>query len=379
LVPVSLTTYLICTDRPGATIVDVEVTLPSTPVALAPGVPTRVPVELSNPFGPEVTVRVVLARGRAAGWAVGEPVGATIEPGGTATVELVLQAPADQPPSAALVPFSVAAQEWSTGEPAGFGTGLLTVALPVPVTGAMIKRAGQAHVYDLRLVNESNRPAGVRISTKLDPPLGTATVEPAAAQLEPGGSVMVAIKAKPARPPFGGPKPYAVVVAVNDAADLDRPPLLSEVGTGVRRPRVANWAAATIAIVVALGATAAVFLSGVHLPAIGRNRTQATAPAPVSAAVPTVAPVTITKPYALVDVLVQRGADNGQAAAEAERAKLAAQGMPVRLVDSRASDVLAGTGPGFWVLLQDGFTTVDAATAFCTQWRSVAPKCRVTA
>ena len=353
----------------------VELTLPATPVALAPGVPTRVPVELSNPFGPEVSVRVTMARGRAAGWAVGEPVGATVEPGGRATVELLLQAPADQPLSASLVPFSVAAEEWSTGEPAGYATGLLTVALPVPVTGAMVKRAGQAHVYELRLVNESRRPAGVRISTKLDPPLGTSTVEPAAAQLEPGGSVTVAIKAKPARPPFGSPKPYAVVVDVKDASDLERPPLLTEVGTGVRRPRVANWMAATVAILLALGATAAVALSGAHLPLPGRGRSQAEPP-PV---VPTVAPVTITKPYALVDVLVQRGADNGQAAAEAERAKLAAQGMPVRLVDSRSSDVLAGTGPGFWVLLQDGFATADAATAFCTQWRSVAPKCRVTA
>ena len=354
-------------------------TLPATPVALAPGVPTRVPVELSNPYGPEVSVRVLMARGRAAGWAVGEPVGATIEPGGTATVELLLQAPADQPLNASLVPFSVAAQEWSTGEPAGYATGLLTVALPVPITGAMVKRAGQAHVYDLRLVNESSRPAGVRISTKLDPPLGTSSVEPGAAQLEPGGSVTVAVKAKPARPPFGSAKPYAVVVEVKDAADLERPPLLSEVGTGVRRPRVANWVAATVAIALALGATAAVFFSGVQLPTPGRNRTQAATPAATPAALPTVAPVTVTKPYALVDVLSQSGADNGQAAAEAARAKLAAQGMPVRLVDSRASDVLAGQGPGFWVLLQDGFASTEAVTAFCTQWRSVAPKCRVTA
>ena len=351
-------------------------TLPATPVALAPGVPTRVPVELSNPFGPEVSVRVMMARGRAAGWAVGEPVGATIEPGGTATVELVLRAPADQPPSASLVPFSVAAEQWSTGEPAGYATGLLTVALPVPITGALVKRSGQAHVYDLRLVNESSRPAGVRISTKLDPPLGTVTAEPAASQLEPGGSVTVTIKARPARPPFGSAKPYAVVVDVKDAADLERPALLSEVGTGVRRPRVANWVAGTVAIMLALGATVAVFFSGVQLPTPGRHRNPAATPAAV---LPTVAPVTVTKPYALVDVLSQSGADNGQAAAEAARAKLAAQGMPVRLVDSRASDVLAGQGPGLWVLLQDGFATADAATAFCTQWRSVAPKCRVTA
>jgi hypothetical protein len=52
--------------------------------------------------------------------------------------------------------------------------------------------------------------------------------------------------------------------------------------------------------------------------------------------------------------------------------------MPVRLVDSLSSDVLADEGAGFWVLLQDGFTTTEAAQAFCAQWRVVAPKCQVT-
>jgi hypothetical protein len=47
--PVSLTTQPIRIDRRGATIVDVDLTLPATPVALASGVATRVPVELRNP------------------------------------------------------------------------------------------------------------------------------------------------------------------------------------------------------------------------------------------------------------------------------------------------------------------------------------------
>ena len=55
-----------------------------------------------------------------------------------------------------------------------------------------------------------------------------------------------------------------------------------------------------------------------------------------------------------------------------------ADGMPVRLVDSLGSDVLADEGTGFWVLLQDGFASAQAAQAFCTQWRVVAPKCQVT-
>jgi hypothetical protein len=52
--------------------------------------------------------------------------------------------------------------------------------------------------------------------------------------------------------------------------------------------------------------------------------------------------------------------------------------MPVRLVDSLASDVLTDENGGFWVLLQDGFTSPATAEAYCTQWRPVAPKCQVT-
>ena len=357
---------------------DVELTLPQTPVALAPGVATRVPVELRNPSGRRVSVRVSVAPGRAAGWASVEPATATLEGGATGTVDLILQPPADQPPSPSLVPFTVAAQESSGESPAGYASGLLTVALPVPVTGGLAKRGGAPNAYDLWLANRSNFPTSVRISTKLDPPLGTSSAEPTAVRLEPGSSLTAAIRAKPTRPIFGTPKPYAVIVAVHDAADPHGPPLISEVGTGTRRPRVANWAAGTAAIILALGATAAVAFSGVHLPLPGRDRgeptTGLTAPAPSTA----ITPVAITRPYALVEVIPHRGADGGKAAAEAERAKLTAAGMPVRLVDSLASDVLADTGDGFWVLLQDGFTTSEAATAYCTQWRLVAPECRVT-
>lgn len=353
---------------------DVELTLPQTPVALAPGVATRVPVELRNPYGRRVSVQVSMAPGRAAGWAASEPVIATLEGGATGTVDLVLRPPANQPPSPSLVPFTVSAQESSSGEPAGYATGLLTVALPVPVTGGLAKRGGTANSYDLWLANRSDWPTSVRISTKLDPPVGTSSAEPPAVRLEPGSTLTATILAKPGRPIFGTPKPYAVIVAVHDAADPHGSALLSEVGTGIRRPRVANWLVATVAIILALGATAALAFSNVKLPLPGRNRGEPAA----TAAAPTTTPVTVGRPYALVDVIPHRGADGGKAAAEAERAKLVAAGMPVRLVDSLASDVLADNEDGFWVLLQDGFATTEAATEYCTQWRLVAPKCRVT-
>jgi hypothetical protein len=354
--------------------VTLELRLGPTPVALAPGVATRLPVELHNPAPGPVTVRVSMARGRAAGWAHVEPADVTVEGGGTAAVEVVLEAPAGQPPSASLVPFTVHAVETATGEPAGFATGLLTVAVPVPVVGDLVARDGRPHAFDLRLANESAAPAPVRVTAELDPPAGGVTVEPGAVQIEAGESVTVAVRARPARPLLGTPKPYFVVVAVTDAHDPGRPPLLTATGTGTRRPRVANWMAGTAAIVLALAATVAVALSGVRLPLPGSKRAAPPAPATSAPAV-----FTVSRPYALIEVFPHRGDDSGRAAAEAARVRLAGAGMPVKLVDSRASEVLADGGAGLWVLLQDGFPTAEAAQAFCTQWRAVAPKCAVTA
>jgi P pilus assembly chaperone PapD len=355
--------------------VSLELKLQSTPVALAPGVATRVPVELHNRHTAPVGVRVSVARGRAAGWAYVEPADVTVDPGATSTVEVVLRPPADQPPSASMVPFTVHAEELATGDPAGFATGLLTVAIPVPVTGELITREGARHTYDLRLTNEGDQPAPVRIEVELDPPAGSVTADPEAIQLDPRGLRAVTVRAKPARPVFGRPRPYFVVVAVRDAHDPDRAPMVKATAQGIRKARVPNWAAATTAIVLAVAATAAVVLSGVRLPMPGARR--ATTP-PVATTPPAPVAATVTRPYALIDVFPHRGDDGGRAAAEAARTKLADAGMPVKMVDSLESEVLADQGAGFWVLLQDGFTTPEAATAFCTQWRLIAPKCQVT-
>jgi hypothetical protein len=353
--------------------VSVELTLPAEPVTLAPGVPSRVPVQLRNLAGEPATLTVAVARGRAWSWGAVDPPNLTVDAYATGAVELVLQTPPDQPPSPSFVPFTLQAVDAATGEPAGFATGLVTVALPVPVSGALTARTGAPHTYDLRLVNESDRPAPVRIAVELDPPAGSVAADPAAVRLEPGESRTTVVRAKPARPVLGAERPYFVVVSVTDAEDPDRAPLLTATGTGSRKPRVRGWMAGTAAIVLALAATAAVALSDVRLPLPGSKR--AAAPA----ATPSPTAVTISRPYVLVAVFPRRGGgDGGRPAAEAEQAKFAAAGMPVKLVDSYASDVLADQGTGFWVLLQDGFATVEAAQAFCTQWRTVAPRCSVT-
>lgn len=351
----------------------VELTLPSTPVALAPGVPTRVPVELRNTQPAPLDVRISVARGRASGWASVEPPTATIGAGATATVDVVLQAPPDQPPSASLVPFTVHAEDARSGAPAGFATGLLTVAVPVPVRGQLTARTGKQHMFDLLLGNDGDYPADVRITAKLDPPAGSASAQPEAARVEAHTSLLAAVRAKPSRPLMGTARQYAVVVTVHDGADLDRRPLLTAVATGTRKPRLPNWVAATIAILLALGATAAVAFSGVRVPLPGRNRA-----APQQPAAQPPAAVQVVRPYAMVDVFPHQGADGGRASADAQKARFEAAGMPVRLVDSLASDELADDGAGFWVLLKDGFGSPAEAQAFCTQWRTIAPKCFVT-
>jgi hypothetical protein len=365
-----LATRPVCRDRAGETIVGVELSLPATPVRLPPGVAVRVPVTLRNPSLARRDVRITVARGRACGWASVEPPTLTLGPGATATVDVVLRAPADQPPSASLVPFTVQAEDTAGGAIAGFATGLLTVALSVPVHGDLVPRPGAGQTFELRLGNDGDYPVDVRFGATLDPPGGDVEARPEAARMEAGASLSVVLHARPSRPLTGAPRPYAVIVAVHDDGGEDRSPLLTAVGTGTRRPLVPNWAAGTAAVVLALGATAAIAISGVRLQLPGRHPSER----PPSAA----GPAPVGRPFVQVDAFPHRGADGGRAAADAQRARLTGAGMPVRMVDSLASDELADDGTGFWVLLHDGFASADAAQAFCAQWRAVAPKCAVT-
>ena len=240
-------------------------------MALAPGVATRVLVELRNPGADAREVRVSVARGRVAGWATVEPETVTVGAGAGATVELVLRTPADQPPSGSLVPFTVHAEDIAGGAPAGFASGLVTVAVPVPVKGEMAAQPGAGNAFLLHLGNAGDHPADLRISAELDPPAGSAEAQPAQARVEPGATLAAVVRARPGRPLIGTPKPYAVVVTVHDPQGQR---LLTAVGNGIRRPLLPGWAAGAIAILLAVGATAAILFSGVRAP------TSEPAPAP---------------------------------------------------------------------------------------------------
>jgi hypothetical protein len=198
-------------------------------------------------------------------------------------------------------------------------------------------------------------------------------VEPDAVLLEPGTNAQVTVRASPGRPITGSPRSWALVVKVCDVYDAEREPYLTQVATGRSKPMVRPFVLATVAALICVAAAAAIALNGGGKGLFsfrGRNAA-ATQPAAVT-------PVTVGRPYALIEVFPHRGADGGKAAAQAEQQKLAAQGMPVRLVDSLSSDVLSDEEGGFWVLLQDGFQGTAQAEAYCAQWRPVAPKCRVT-
>ncbi|MFF5287944.1 COG1470 family protein [Paractinoplanes globisporus] len=353
-----------------------ELTLPDEPVALAPGVPTRVPVQLRNPYAQPLDLRIFLARGRAAGWATVDPESVSLGPGETAEVAVVLQTPPEQPPSSSLVPFTVHAEEASTGEPAGFATALLKVALPTPVTGSLVARR-EKNTYDLWLANDTGTPAPLRVTAQLDPPSGSVQVDPDAVLLEPGMRVSVAVRAKPARPITGQPRSFALVVKVSDVYDAERAPYLTQVATGISKPLVRAFVLGTVAALLCVASAAAIALHGGGSSLFSGRLFKGRDKAAVATQQP-VEQVTVNRPYALIEVFPHRGADGGKAAAQAEQAKLAGRGMQVRLVDSLASDALSDEDGGFWVLLQDGFNGLAQAEAYCAQWRTVAPKCQVT-
>lgn len=355
---------------------EVTVALPTTPVALPPGAETRVPVELSGPAQAARSVRVTVAGGRAARWASVEPETLALDAGASTTVELVLRVPGDVPPSGALLPFTVQVSDAATGAPAGWGSGLLTVAVPVPLTAELVTGTGPADRFDLLLGNQGTDVLELQLTAELDPPAGDIQVTPARVQVGPGDAVTAGVRARPRRSLLGTPAPYAVIVAVHDAATERSAPLLTTTAGGTRKPWLSSRAATVLAVAVLLAASVAVFLSNVRLPLPGRSPVaSATSPAAPVAAPPA---TPVKRPFALIEVFPHRGPDGGRSSAETERSRLTAAGMPVRIVDSLTSDDLADDGAGFWVLLQDGFASAAEVDSFCGRWRAVAPKCTLT-
>lgn len=352
---------------------DVEIAVPQTPVALAPGEETRVRIEVCNRSTASISLRLSVARSRAGAWSHTDPPLVELAPGDCTALDVVFRPPGNVLPSPTLQPFTVQAEDVRYGVMAGRATGLLTVAAPERL-GAVLTREppddGRPARYRLRLSNRGDSPLTLRLEPTVEPSGGQVTVDPVVVDVPRGETVTVQVRVRPRIHLVGSDTPYAVSVSCRDAAAAeDAPPLATVEGTGTAGPRLGRAPAAVLTVtLLVLVAAGAVVLGGlIDLP--GRQRT-----APPKTTAPT---VDVQRPYALVDVFPRQDGPAGRPAAEATLARLTAAGMPVRLVDSTATEVVADGQGGLWVLLQDGFSSIAETRAYCDQYRMVAPKCDV--
>lgn len=348
---------------------DVEINVPQTPVTLVPGTESRLPIDVVNRSGAAMSVRLGVGRSRGGAWAEIEPSIVDLAPDARRRVEAVFTPPATVRPAATLLPFTVYADELPFGVPAGRATGLLTVAAPEPVDAALTvaSRRRRTVRYTLTVTNRSGASLSVGPRATVDPDPVRVTVTPSRLDLPAGASGTATVRVRPRRAFVGSRAPYVLTVACHDTAGDDAPPLASVEADGVAKPRLPRRPAAVLAVLLLAAAMGAGLAWR-----IGAGRP----PASIEAGRPPAGDDAVRRPFALVDVFPQ-GSPAGLAAARNARDRLTAAGMPVRLVDSTASDQVADGPTGLWVLLQDGMSTVDAARAYCDRYRSLAPKCDV--
>jgi hypothetical protein len=356
---------------------DVTIEIPQTPVTLVAGTESRLPIEVLNRSGAPLAVRLGVSRSRGGAWAeLDDPV-LELGPGERREVDVVFRPPANVLPTSTLMPFTVHAEELPFGVPAGRATGLLTVSTPERV-GAILAVASARRRrtrYTVALTNRCEASLTVALEAKVDPAPKKSIVDPPVVELPGGQSVTARIRVRPRRAVIGSPSPYRLAVSCRDAAAEDAQPLVTVTAVGIARPRLRSRTATVLTcLVLVLGIAAGLMFTGrIDAPAWVPWQPSAR-DAPTGPNAPAAADV--RRPYALVDVFTQQG-DAGRVAAEAARTRLAAAGMPVRLVDSRASDQVADGPGGLWVLLQDGMPTVEAVRAYCDRYRPLAPKCDV--
>jgi hypothetical protein len=355
---------------------DAEISVPKTPVALSPGQETRIPIEVCNRSAAALSLRLSVARSRAGAWSHTDPPIVELTPGDCAAVDVVFRPPANVLPTSTLQPFTVQAEDLRYGVPAGHATGLLTVAAADRLGAVLTPHpSGRGRRrYELRLSNRGEAPLTVRLDPELSPADGRVSVEPAVLDVPGGEHASAQVHVRPRARLIGPSTPYEVSVECRDvAAADDSRPLLSVAAGGSAGPRLARGTAAVVGVVALVTATGAAALVGRFVAQSGQNHQgqgpQATAPAQRPA-------VTVRRPYALVDVFPRQDA-RGRTAAEDALSRFTAAGMPVRLVDSTASDQVSDGQGGLWVLLQDGFSSAAEADAYCARYRAVAPKCDV--
>jgi hypothetical protein len=416
-----------------------EIAVPQTTVSVCPGVETRVRIHISNPGDAAVPVRIGLARGRLSAWARAEPSVVSAGPGESTGVDLVFRPPATALPTSALQPFTVQVEDMRDGSVTARATGLLSVATPARLSAELALVRARRRRVELRLTvaNATGTPLTVRVRPVVES-VGEGTARPgapadraarkAARRAErrvtakpivlelPGGQDATArVVARPRRAFIGTRLPYVVTVRCSDAIadasedvaaqwraaerttptsgpgrsdpmtsgaagvtsglnvpadDEPAPPLATVTHAGLARPRLARPTATVLGLLLVAALTGgAVWLGreGELSDVVNRLR-----PGGGQAQQDPV-----RRPFVIVDVFQKRGADGGREIAEAAREDFNAGGMQVRVVDSLTSAELEDEATGFWVVLRDGFASVDAARAYCQQYRILAPNCQV--
>jgi hypothetical protein len=409
-----------------------EIAVPQTAVEVSPGVETRVRIQVSNTGDAAVPVRIGLARGRLATWALAEPPVVSAGPGESTGVDLVFRPPATATPASTLQPFTVQAEDMRDGSVRARATGLLAVSTPATLTAALTVTRSRRRRTELRLTltNTGDSALTVRIRPAVEsvgdgPDRGAPqdraarkaarkaakriTARPAVLDVAAGQEATARIRAKPRRAFIGTRLPFVVKVRCVDAADdvaaelkaaqfppstltaagltasdqpapgvasslaalagdEPAPPLATVTHAGVARPRLARATATVIGLLLVGSLTGGAVYLGREGDLPELGRLLPGSRTPKD-------PVSL--PYAMVGVVPKSGGDRGLAEAEAIRDDLNSAGMQVRVVDSTTSQILFDGPTGLWVVLRDGFVSPEAVVAYCDQYKILAPDCQV--
>jgi hypothetical protein len=241
----------------------------------------------------------------------------------------------------------------------------------------------------IELHNSSGAAVSLRLSVAGGRVSDWAVVEPATADLPPGGhrTVEVVFQIPAGAPVESALLPFTVWLAgAGDDARMGSATGLVRVsghvavdGGGAGQQAVSGPAVgaapgrtrAVAAVAVIATVLAVVLLVAWFRPEWFPFLDRAVAPAASGTA-----PAAVRRPYVMVDSYPQLDPAD-RTAADASLARLTAAGLPVRLVDSKTSDDIADGTNGFWVVLRDGFASADEANAFCARYQSVTPRCEV--
>ncbi len=362
---------------------DVQIGIPQTPVTLTPGAEARVRMEVCNRSTGAMALRLGVTRSRAGAWSHTDPPIVELAAGACTTVDVVFRPPANVLPGSTMLPFTVQAEDLQYGVTTGRATGLVTVAAPQRLHATLADETARRgpHRFTLSVANRADEPLTLRITARLDPPYGRVEVEPAVVDVPRGETATAVVRVRPRASVVGSPRTYAVVVSGHDAAAAEeRPASVRLEATGTVRPWLGHRPATVLAAAVAVAAmVGGVLLHGLpDLPRLGRGNPPPAPPAASAPAVPAAAGTTqVRRPYVMLDAFPQRDGTRQYEAAVAERARLEADGVPVRLVDSRSSAEVDDGDGGLWVLLHDGLTSVADGEAYCARHRAVVPNCFV--